>query len=147
MDGFNRYACMRAYAEKTTLANWRIDKMAQQNRNTSGLKPFTSGQDREQARINGAKGGRKSGETKRRRKLFAEAYETLLSKGFVDRNGNEVMGIEALAAKTFQQAMDGDLSALKHIQASVGEAPVQRVETVEISQEAYDNVRKMLEDV
>lgn len=111
------------------------------------LIPFTSDQDREQARINGAKGGRKSGETKRRRKAFAEAYEVLLSKGFVDRNGNQVTGIEALAAKTFQQAMDGDLSALKHIQASVGESPVQRVETVEISQETYETVRKILEDV
>ena len=42
--------------------------------------------------------------------------------------------------------MDGDLSALKHIQASVGEQPVQRIETVEIPPEAYDAVRKMLED-
>ena len=112
----------------------------------NNLVPFTSEQDREQARINGAKGGRKSGESRRRRKAFAEAYEVLLSKGFVDRNGNQVTGIEALAAKTFQQAMDGDLSALKHIQASVGESPVQRVETVEISQETYETVRKILED-
>lgn len=120
--------------------------MAKDYRNTSGLVPFTSDQDREAARRNGAKGGRKAGETKRRRKAFAEAYEVLLSKGFVDRNGNEVTGIEALAAKTFQQAMDGDLSALKHIQASVGESPVQRIETVEIPPEAYDAVRKALEE-
>lgn len=120
--------------------------MAKDYRNTSGLIPFTSDQDREAARRNGAKGGRKAAETKRRRKAFAEAFEVLLSRGFVDRNGNEVMGVEALAAKTFQQAMDGDLSALKHIQASVGESPIQRIETVEIPPETYDNVRKMLED-
>lgn len=120
--------------------------MAKDYRNTSGLVHFTSDQDREQARINGAKGGRKSGETKRRRKLFAEAFEELLSKGFVDRNGNEIEGVAALAAKVFQQAMDGDMSAAKFIRESVGEQPVQRIETVEISQETYDNVRKMLED-
>jgi len=115
-------------------------------RNTSGLRPFTSDQDREQARINGAKGGRKSGETKRRRKLFSEAFDELLSKKFVDRNGNEIDGIAALAAKVFQQAMDGDIRAFTEIRNTCGETPVQRVETVEISQETYDNVRKMLED-
>ena len=120
--------------------------MAKDYRNTSGLVHFTSDQDREKARINGAKGGRKAGETKRRRKAFSEAFDVLLSKGFVDRNGNEVQGVEALAAKVFQQAMDGDIRAFCEIRASVNEAPVQRIETVEISQETYDNVRKMLED-
>ena len=120
--------------------------MAKDYRNTSGLRPFTSDQDREQARINGAKGGRKSGETKRRRKMFSEAFDELLSKGFIDRNGNEIEGVAALAAKVFQQAMDGDMVAAKFIRESVGEQPVQRVETVEISQETYENVRKMLED-
>lgn len=120
--------------------------MAKDHRNTSGLRHFTSDQDREQARINGAKGGRKSGETKRRRKAFAEAFEVLLAKGFVDRNGNEITGIEALVAKIYQEAMDGDMTAAKFIRDSVGESPVQRVETVEISQETYENVRKMLED-
>lgn len=120
--------------------------MAKDYRNTSGLKPFTSDQDREQARINGAKGGRKSGETKRRRKAFSEAFDVLLSKEFVDRNGNEITGIEALAAKVYQEAMDGDMRAAHFIRESVGEQPVQRIETVEISQETYENVRKMLED-
>lgn len=120
--------------------------MAKDYRNTSGLRPFTSDQDREQARINGAKGGRKSGETKRRRKMFSEAFDEILAKGFIDRNGNEIEGVAALAAKVFQQAMDGDMVAAKFIRESVGEQPVQRVETIEISQETYDNVRKMLED-
>ena len=110
------------------------------------LRHFTSDQDREQARINGAKGGRKAGETKRRRKAFSEAFDVLLSKEFIDRNGNEITGIEALAAKVYQEAMDGDMRAAHFIRESVGEQPVQRIETVEISQETYDNVRKMLED-
>ena len=110
------------------------------------LIPFTSDQDRDAARANGAKGGRKSGETRRRRKLFAEAFDELLSRQYVDRNGNEVQGVAALAAKVYQQAMDGDIRAFCEIRSSVGEAPIQRIETVEISQETYDNVRKMLED-
>lgn len=110
------------------------------------LKPFTSDQDREAARRNGAKGGRKSGETKRRRKLFAEAFDELLARRWVDRNGNEIEGVAALAARVYQQAMDGDMRAFAEIRNTVGEMPVQRIETVEISQETYDEVQRMLED-
>ena len=110
------------------------------------LIPFTSDQDRDAARANGAKGGRKSGETRRRRKLFAEAFDELLSRQYVDRNGNEIQGVAALAAKMYQQAMDGDIRAFVEIRNTCGEAPVQRVETVEIPAETYESVRKMLED-
>ena len=114
--------------------------------NLANLRNFTSDQDREQARINGAKGGRKSGETKRRRKAMSEAFDVLLSKKFMDRSGKEVQGIEALAAKVFQAAMDGDLSAAKFIRDTVGEAPVQRIETTEIPAEAYESVRRMIDE-
>ena len=94
-----------------------------------------------------AKGGRKSGETKRRRKQLKEAFDVLLSKGFTDRHGNQITGVEALAAKVFQQALDGDLAAAKMIRDTVGEAPVQRIESVEISKETYDEVARLLRDV
>ena len=108
------------------------------------LVPFTSDQDREQARINGAKGGRKSGESRRRRKAMSEAFDILLSKHYVDREGRDVEGVDALCARVFQGAMDGDLSAARFIRDTIGEMPVQRIETVEIPQEVYDDVRKAL---
>lgn len=107
-------------------------------------KGFTSDQDREQARINGAKGGRASGESKRRRKYMREVLDDILSRDFSDRNGNKAKGVEALMAKVFQDALDGDMNATKFIRDTVGEAPVQRVETVQIDQKAYDEVKRVL---
>ncbi len=106
---------------------------------------FTSDQSREKAAENGRKGGIASGKAKRRRKAFAEAFDTLLSKKFTDRNGNQTEGVEAIAAKTFQMAMDGDMKAIAFIRDTVGEAPTQQVEVAQISKETYDRVAEILE--
>ena len=107
---------------------------------------FTSDQDREKAAINGRKGGKASGEAKRRRKAMREAFDDLLSRKFKDRNGKDVQGIEAVAVKVFQKAMDGDLKAAQFIRDTVGEMPVQQVEIqAQIPQEVYDKVARVLD--
>ena len=105
---------------------------------------FTSDQNREQAAINGRKGGRASGETRRRRKAMREAFDELLSRSFTDRNGQRVDGVTALAAKVFQNAMDGDMRAVQFIRDTIGEMPVQRVETVQIDPKLYGEVMDAL---
>lgn len=105
---------------------------------------FTSDQDREKAAINGRKGGKASGESKRRRKAMREAFDELLSRSFVDRNGQHVDGVTALAAKVFQNAMDGDMRAVQFIRDTIGEMPVQRVESVQIDAKLYGEVMKAL---
>lgn len=106
---------------------------------------FTSDQNREEAAKNGRKGGRASGEARRRRKAFAEAFEVLLQREFTDRNGNQLTGVDAIAARTFQAAMDGDLKAMQIIRDTCGEMPVQRIEAVTIPQEVYDRVASILD--
>lgn len=113
--------------------------------NEQNLRPFTSDQSREEAKKNGRKGGKASGEARRRRKAFAEAFDVLLSKGFVDRNGNTVEGVDAIAARMFQEAMDGSVKAAQFIRDTCGEMPVQRVENITIPQEVYDRVSRVLD--
>lgn len=93
-----------------------------------------------------SKGGKASGESRRRRKAFSEAFDMLLQKEFTAQNGDVLTGVEAIAAKTFQAAMNGDLKAMQIIRDTVGEMPVQRVETVEISEETYRRVEEALKD-
>lgn len=112
--------------------------------NEQNLRPFTSDQNREEAAKNGRKGGKASGEARRKRKAFAEAFDTLLERSFTDHNGNQLQGVEAIAAKVFQQAMNGDLKAIQIIRDTVGEMPVQKIETVNISPEAYERVNRIL---
>ena len=92
-----------------------------------------------------SKGGKRSGETRRKRKAFAEAFDTLLGRNFTDHNGNQLQGVEAIAAKVFQQAMNGDLKAIQIIRDTVGEMPVQKIETVNIPPETYERVRGILD--
>lgn len=93
-----------------------------------------------------SKGGKASGEARRRRKAFSEAFDMLLQKEFTAQNGDVLTGVEAIAAKTFQAAMNGDLKAMQIIRDTVGEMPIQRVETVEISEETYRRVEEALKD-
>lgn len=93
-----------------------------------------------------SKGGKASGEARRRKKLMREAFEELLSREYHDREGNKLDGTSALAAKVFKQAMDGDLKAFEIIRDTTGQKPVERVETVEISEETYERVAKALEE-
>ncbi len=90
------------------------------------------------------KGGINSGKARRRRKAFAEAFNTLLERGFTDRNGNQLQGVEALAAKVFQEAMDGDMKAVQFIRDTVGEMPVQRIEMDTIDPEARAEMDELL---
>lgn len=93
-----------------------------------------------------SKGGKASVEARRRRKAMREAFDELLRRDYVDSSGNEVQGVEVMAAKVFQKAMKGDMRAVEFIRDTVGEAPVQRVETVEIPHEVYERVADALMD-
>jgi len=61
--------------------------------NEQNLIPFTSDQNREEAKKNGRKGGIKSGEVRRQRKAMKEQMELLLSLPFnlTDSKGNAVV--------------------------------------------------------
>ena len=91
------------------------------------------------------RGGINSGKARRKRKAFAEAFETLLQREFSDHNGNRMQGVEAVAAKVFKEAMDGDMRAVQFLRDTVGEMPVQRIETTEITPETYERVQRALE--
>ena len=99
-----------------------------------------------EAREQGRKGGIASGKARRERKAFAEAFEVLLKRDFTDQNGNRLQGVDAIAAKTFQAAMNGDLKAMQIIRDTVGEQPVQRVEVDTIPKETYERVMSVLEE-
>lgn len=88
------------------------------------------------------KGGKKSAETRKRKKDLRLALEVLLEKGFKDKNGNELTGTEAITAKLFEQAMKGNIKAFEVIRSTVGQDPVQKVMIAEVSQDVIDEVEK-----
>lgn len=98
--------------------------------NEQNLIPFTSNQSREEAKKNGAKGGKKSGEVRRKRKAMKEQMEMLLSLPFKQSEALEFMqylGIEeddldnqmALIVAMYSKALKGDVQAFNTIREVV----------------------------
>lgn len=82
-----------------------------------------------------SKGGKASGEARRRKRDLRLALEMLLEKDFKDKAGNTISGTEAITAKLFEQAMKGNVKAFETIRATVGQDPVQKVEVSKIEKE------------
>lgn len=98
--------------------------------NEQNLIPFTSNQSREEAKKNGAKGGKKSGEVRRKRKAMKEQMEMLLSLPFKQSEALDFMkdlGIEednldnqmALIVAMYGKALKGDVQAFNTIREVV----------------------------
>jgi hypothetical protein len=78
-----------------------------------------------EVRANAAKGGRKSGETRRRRKTFKELMEIAFERKTM--GGKSTMGEDVVAAM-FEAALAGDVKAFVAIRDTIGEKPVEKVE-------------------
>ena len=60
----------------------------------------------ETARINGAKGGKKAAENKRRKKDLREAMKAILEAKYPVKQGKDQTGIEIIVAELFKAATD-----------------------------------------
>ena len=90
------------------------------------------------------KGGKVSGEARRRKRDLRQALELLLERDYTDKNGNTLSGTEAITAKLFEQAMKGNIKAFETIRSTVGQDPVQKIMVAEVDQDIIDEVERML---
>ena len=84
----------------------------------SNLKKLTS----EEARVNGSKGGKKSVEVRRQKKLLKELLEEALEKE--TKTGNVAVDITSALIK---RAKDGNVKAYEVIRDTLGQKPVESV--------------------
>lgn len=98
--------------------------------NEQNLIPFTSNQNREEAKKNGSKGGKKSGEVRRQRKAMKEQMELLLTLPFKQEKQLQFikeLGIGqkdidnqmALIVAIYGKALKGDVQAFNTIREVV----------------------------
>ena len=108
--------------------------------NEQNLIPFTSDQDREQAKKNGRKGGVASGEARRKKKAMKDAINMLLSLPLKDEKAKaylEYLGFEkedmdnqlGLVISMYKEAVaKGNVQAANWIRDTAGDKPVENVE-------------------
>ena len=111
--------------------------------NEENLNPIQS---ESQARELGRKGGIASGKARRAKKELRECLTELLEREYGGSDGKVMSGAEIISVKLFAKARDGDIRAFEVLRDTVGQKPVERVETVEISQETYERVARALEE-
>lgn len=93
-----------------------------------------------------SKGGKASGEARRRKRDIRLALEALLEKDVQTKTGETLSGAEAIALKQMQKALKGDTRAFEVVRDSSGQKPVEKVMLAEVSQEVIDEVEKMVLD-
>lgn len=94
----------------------------------------------------GRKGGKASGEARRRKKELRECLEILLEKDIKSRSGETMSGAEAISAKLFEKALHGDIRAFEVIRDTAGQKPVDKIQVAEVDQATVDSVEALFND-
>lgn len=94
----------------------------------------------------GRKGGIASGIAKRRKKELRECLEELLERDIKTRDGKTMTGAEAISAKLFQKALNGDVRAFEVLRDSAGQKPIEKIQVAEVDQATIDDVEAIFND-
>lgn len=97
-------------------------------RKEDNLKPFDSNQSREKAKINGRKGGIKSGEVRRAKKTMKEMLDYLLEKEITNTKGEKASTLEAISVSLIKQAMSGNTKAFEVIRDTIGQKITEKLD-------------------
>ncbi len=109
--------------------------------NIENLKPKDSNQSREEAKINGKKGGIASGKARRERKAMREQLEILLNLPLKNEKltkqikelgikEKEIDNQMALTISLYQEALKGNTKAYEIIRDTIGEKPIEQVQNL-----------------
>ena len=106
--------------------------------NEQNLKPVKS---KKEARERGRKGGLASGEARRKRKTLKEELLLMLEDEEVQKS---------VAVALIQEAQNGNVKAFGMLRDTIGEAPVEKVQTtqtvVDLSAFSTEEIKAMLDD-
>lgn len=122
--------------------------------NEQNLVPFTSEQNREEAKKNGRKGGIASGEARRNKKMLRDCIDYLLERedrAVLNEDGIPMSGAEQLAYNLFVKAL-GEPDTAKAAKAfevlrdTAGQKPVEKVVVSEIDTDVINEIERMIND-
>lgn len=106
--------------------------------NEQNLKPVSS---KKEARERGRKGGLASGEARRKRKTLKEELLMMLEDEEVQKS---------VAVALIQEAQNGNVKAFGMLRDTIGEAPVEKVQTtqtvVDMSAFSTEEIKAMLDE-
>ena len=109
--------------------------------NEQNLRPGEYHLSKEEAK----KGGLASAEARRKKRDLRMALELLLEREI--KQGNEVItGAQALSARLYKEALQGNVRAFEVLRDTVGQKPVEKVMIAEVDQTVIDEVERAVLD-
>lgn len=91
-----------------------------------------------------SKGGKKSVETRRRKKDLKLAFDVLLEREFSDGKGGIKSGAELIAFKQFEKALEGDSRAFEVVRDTAGQRPIEKIEMSQVDPDVVAEVEDMV---
>lgn len=104
----------------------------------------TTKRSKSEVRKNAAKGGRKSGEVRRQKKLLKDCLDELLQREWENRQGEKMSGSEAISVAVFKKALAGDIKAYEVVRDTSGQKPVDKIMLAEVDQTTINEVESMV---
>lgn len=104
----------------------------------------TTKRSKNEVRKNAAKGGRKSGEVRRQKKLLKDCLDELLQREWENRQGEKMSGSEAISVAVFKKALAGDIKAYEVVRDTAGQKPVDKIMLAEVDQTTINEVESMV---
>jgi hypothetical protein len=104
----------------------------------------TTKRSKSEVRKNAAKGGRKSGEVRRQKKLLKDCLDELLQRQWENRQGEKMSGSEAISVAVFKKALAGDIKAYEVVRDTAGQKPVDKIMLAEVDQTTINEVESMV---
>lgn len=100
----------------------------------------------EERRENARKAGIASGVARRKKRDLREACLAILDTEITTKSGEKMTGSEAMVAKLFQQAINGNIKAFEVLRDTAGQKPVDKVVVSEVDQSVIDEVEDIVND-
>ena len=88
--------------------------------------------------------GKKSAEARRKKKLLKECLQILMDQEITDKNGKTMTGAEAMSAKLFQKALNGDMKAFELIRDTAGQKPIDKVMIADVDEATINEVESIV---
>lgn len=115
--------------------------------NEQNLQPLGNDErSKKKARELGAKGGKASGEARRKKRDLKACMEALLEKQIVGKDGQMYSGAEAISIKQFEKALKGDAKAFELVRDTSGQSVVQKIQVAEVDAETIKGIESLVED-
>jgi hypothetical protein len=109
--------------------------------NNENLKVLTS----EEAREIGKLGGVASAASRKQKKQIREYLQILLSSSVgKNKDGEDIVGSEALAIRAFQSAVKGDWKAWELVRDTAGQKPIEKIMVADVDAGVVEQIESMV---